>query len=174
MGFVIILVLLVITLIILVINLNQSKTKQRRRYLDDDRKQLNIHAFDLPAGVEKIPQRDMFSAPRSIFKVFQSLDYTNNISEFSKQQWHSWQVAILLRVYKMGNDFVIDHPERDFPEDIINLQDKDLRPLINDIMVRYKRDVELDRTKDFLCRDVRWTGRDVAIIFYFLSKYKFI
>ncbi len=174
MGFAIVLGLLIITLVILVINLNKTKTARRvsQRY-HDERQLLNIHIFELPPGVEKIPRQEMFGALRSIFKVFKSLDYKkSNIADFSKQQWHSWQVGILFRFYKMEHEFPIDHPEDIFPEDILTLKDKDLRFLLNDIMVRYKRDVELDRTRDSLSRDIRWSGRDIAIIFYFLSRYK--
>ncbi len=173
-GFAIVLGLLIITLVILVINLNKAQEERNdsSKY-HDQRQLLHIHAFDLPPGVEKIPRQEMFSALRSIFKVFKSLDYKKtNLQDFSKSQWHSWQVGILLRFYKMDHEFPIDNLEEVFSEDIINLKDKDLRFLLNDIMVRYKRDVEIDRTRDFLSRDVRWTGRDIAIIFYFLSRYK--
>lgn len=172
LGIVVLLILLLLILLILLINLQKNNAKSSAPS-KENATLINITALSLPKGIEKIPAKELSSGiPIKIFRVFESLDYKKNIREFNKAQWHSWQVGILLSMYKQQMDFHIGQPSNVFPKEIVAIDDKGLRQIVNDIMVKYRRDVAIKRSKDFLCKDTIWSGREVAVLFYFLSKYK--
>jgi hypothetical protein len=171
-GVSVLLIILLILLMVLLFKAQKNKT-QAGSSLKESLHLLNVTALSLPTAIEKIPSADMRAKiPHQIFRVFETLDYQNNIQQFTKTDWHSWQVSILLSLYKRQMDFRIAQPQSVFPKEIMQIDDKGLRQIVNDIMVKYRRDVEFSRSKDYLCKDLIWTGREVAVLFFFLSKYK--
>lgn len=169
-------VLLIILLIFLISKMSGgSKAPTKKTYKSSPSGSLqlvHIQAIELPKQVESISKREIPSIVSKIFRVYEKLDYKTNIREFTKAQWHTWQVSLMLKMYKAGHGMFIPNPEAVFPEELTNKSDKDLRQIMNDILNKYKRDVEPHRNRDFLSRDIIWSGRDVAIIFYFLSRYQ--
>ena len=169
-------VLLIILLIFLIANLSGGKkAPAKKKYSSNSSGPLqlvHIQSIELPKQVESISKREIPSVVSKIFRVYEKLDYKTNVREFTKAQWHTWQVSLMLKMYKSGQDMFIPNPEAVFPEELTTKSDKDLRQIMNDILNKYKRDVEPHRNRDFLSRDIIWSGRDVAIIFYFLSRYQ--
>lgn len=171
-------VLLVVLLIYLISNLGQNKPikKKKKSYSSSTSNEplrlILIHGVELPKQVESIAKSGIPSIVSQIQRVYENLDYKINIQEFTKPQWHTWQVSMLLKMYKSGLSIHITNPQALFPADLYNKSDRDLRQIMNDIMTKYKRDVETHRNRDFLSRDIIWTGRDVGIMLYFLSKYQ--
>lgn len=169
--------LLVITLIILIVFLTKDKNKKAVSYTHDQNTKsydkTSIVAIKLPSGILKIPKIEIQTTiPKKIFQVYETLDYKKNLTEFNKEQWHTWQMSLLLRVYQLNLDFFIPKPKEVFPEDILSMSDKALKEYVDKIVSKYDIEVESFRSKDDLCNDVRWKGIEVGILFYFLSKYK--
>ena len=166
---------LIVVLLIIVLNLNKKEPVKKASYKSANNSQrvlISMQHIDLPKGIEKIPKEQLSGIVSKMLRVYEKLEYNQNVHDFSKAQWHTWQVSMILKMYKSGLDLFISNPDRIFPKDFLQKSDKDLRNIMNDIMVKYKRDVEIHRNRDFLSRDIRWSGRDVGIIFYFLSKYQ--
>lgn len=170
-------ILLIVVLIVLISTLSKKPTSKKRtpsykRSMNEPLRLISIHGIELPKQVESISKREIPSIVSKIQRVYEKLDYKTNIQEFTKLQWHTWQVSMLFKMYKTGQSTFISNPDDIFPVELAKKSDKDLRQIMNDIMIKYKRDVETHRNRDFLSRDIIWSGRDVAIILYFLSRYQ--
>lgn len=148
---------------------NQKKVKQFNHQLE----YVNIHAFDLPNGIEKLTKIEESMASKSIFKVFKAVDYLDINKSFLSKEWHSWQIGILLYKYKIGEELYIYDRDTYFRKEITSLGDANLKKNMNDILLKYREEVNI-RTgnRESLSDDVRWNGREISIIIYFLSKYK--
>ena len=44
--------------------------------------------------------------------------------------------------------------------------------LINEILRKYDSIVKISQTKDALCTEIKWSAREISIVFLFLSRYK--
>lgn len=175
-GIIGLVVLLIIVLIILISSFSSNDKKapvKKTVYTQNEPMRLtHIQAMELPKHIESISKREIPGIVSKILRVYEKLDYLTNKSEFNKAQWHTWQVSLMLKLYKTGQGLYIPRPDAIFPPELVQRSDKDLRQLMNDVLNKYKRDVQPHRNRDFLSREVIWTGRDVAIIFYFLSRYE--
>lgn len=174
-GIIGLVVLLIIVLIIIIATFSGSKkttvTRTTARQ-NEPLRLIHIQSLELPKQIESISKREIPGIVSKILRVYEKLDYNTNKGEFTKAQWHTWQVCLIMKLYKTGQSLHVYSPEKIFPPELLERSDKDLRQLVNDILVKYTRDVDPHRNRDFLSREVIWSGRDVAILFCFLSKYE--
>lgn len=134
---------------------------------------LSINNLDLPPQIEAMTEFLIASIIRKIYSVYIKFDYKNATEEqLYEKQWHSWQVSMLLKLYKYNQEFYIGNKEEIFPKSILDLKLKSLESLVYDILKKYRDDVEVTSSKDLLCKDIRWSVRDVTILFCYLSKYR--
>ena len=133
---------------------------------------INIYAFDFPRSMEKLSHDDLYNATHAIFRVFKSVDYKNYDHRNFEKDWHSWQMGLLLMLYKRDEEFFIPKPETVFREDVLELDIVYLKKRVHDILVRYRDEVNIKSDRNHLSEDKRWSGQDISIIFYFLSQYK--
>lgn len=167
--------LLLLLLMFLISNIGKNSApakKKNYRSANDSLQFISIHGLDLPKDIERLAKSQIPSIVSQILRTYEKLDYKKNIHEFTKPQWHTWQVSMLFKMYKVGLDVYIGNPQAIFPEELLSKSDRDLRQIMNDLIVKYRRDVETHRNRDFLSRDIIWTGRDVAHIYLFLSRYQ--
>lgn len=173
-GIIGLVVLLIIVIIIIIATFSggNKKTAPKTVRKNEPLRLVHIQSIELPKQVESISKREIHGIVSKILRVYEKLDYNTNKGEFMKAQWHTWQVSLIMKLYKAGQGLHVYNPEKIFPVELLQRSDKDLRQLVNDILNKYKRDVDPHRNRDFLSREVIWSGRDVAILFLFLSRYE--
>ena len=132
-----------------------------------------IEFLKFPANIEKMTEFLISSIVRKIYEVYVKFDYKNATDEqLNEKEWHSWQVSMLLKLYKFNQEFYIPNQKEVFPESILEMNLKFLEDYINSLIIKYDNNVDISKSKDLLCSDVIWTTRDVSILFYYLSKYR--
>jgi hypothetical protein len=149
------------------------------RYLsaEDDvvikKDELSIESLHLPDEIEKMTEFLISSIVRKIYDVFIKFGY-NKVSEekLLEKEWHTWQVSMILKLYKYNQEFYIANKEKVFHRSILDLNLKSLESLARSILLKYETSVRISKSKDDLCKDVIWTSREVSILFCYLSKYR--
>lgn len=164
--------LLIVILIFVLFKITKSSSTSETKSKNESRK-IYIISLDLPAGVENISKEDILPACKSVYSVLKMLGFKDKtMKDLEINQWHSWQISMLFKLYKYNKDFFIPNKEEIFHPELLNISDTSLNYLMNDIMFKYKKNVKTDKSKDYLCKEIKWTTREISIIFLFLSKYK--
>jgi len=135
-------------------------------------KEVSIKELSLPMQISIMDQELVRDIVKGHLRTFKKLDYHQSDDRINKKEWHSWQISIMLKFYKYDMDLFVPNPKEIFPEYIISLSRSALQHNINNILATYKNRVNILMSKDRLCRDVIWSGLDVAYLLYFLSIYK--
>ena len=132
-----------------------------------------IEFLQLPVEIEKMTEFLISSIVRKIYDVYVKFDYKKaNDDQLDEKEWHTWQVSMLLKLYKFNQEFYIPHPKEIFPKSILEMDLKTLEDYANSLVIKYDNNVDITKSKDLLCLDVIWTTRDVSIMFYYMSKYR--
>jgi len=170
-------ILLVIFLVVLFSFLKKEKPKKEYKRIKTSSEEFEIETpsaigLTLPSGIESIPKSQLRDIVRKIFESFLIFDYrTYSINHLDKKEWHSWQISLVLMLFKHNEEFYI-YDQSIFHDFLLNSTDNDIKSLMSGILRKYKNQVEVDDTKDALCKDYNWSNRDISIIFYFLANYK--
>jgi len=134
---------------------------------------INIYSLRLPEPIDEMTEFTIASICRKIYDVYVKFDYINATEEeLLDKQWHTWQVSMLLKLYKYNQEFYIPSRDHVLHASLVNQDVKSLEGLVHDILIKYKNSVVITKSKDGLCKDIIWTIRDVTILFAFLSKYR--
>jgi hypothetical protein len=179
---VIVLVILVVVLLLLVIVvLNKSNTVKEEKKIkplnsttvkEDVLMPSSIGLF-LPPSIEKLSKTQLLYISREIFGTYQVFDYKSmDIYELDKKEWHTWQVSLLLMLFKKDEEFFISNKESIFHQFLLNSNENDIKNLMKSILKKYDNYVNIEHTKDDLCKEHIWTNKDISIIFFFLSSFK--
>ncbi|MFV0564043.1 hypothetical protein [Malaciobacter mytili] len=121
-----------------------------------------IEAISLPSKIEDMHISKVLEITKKIFHTFYILDLKHlSEKEFDKKEWHTWQISILFKLYKLKKE--IFHPI------ILQLDEESLHSLVQTILLKYKNYVNINKTKDFLSKEVIWSNKEISILFYFLS-----
>ena len=84
-----------------------------------------------------------------------------------KIEWHTWQVSILLSFLKGNNRLIgVNTNEKLFHENILDLNYSQMDQEIQRVIKKYSENVNIQKDRDSLSKDVIWSVRDVSIILY--------
>ena len=165
--------IIIAVLIYILLIKGQGPQEVKKVQKDVEKRKFHIASLDLPASIEKIKAADILIACKRIYDVFVTLDYQNKQSaHLEANEWHTWQMSLLLKLYKYNRDLFIPEPKKIFHEEFLNISDDGLLILINDILRKYDSIVKISQTKDALCTEIKWSAREISIVFLFLSRYK--
>ncbi len=172
--------LIVVLLIVLIVVLLKKKNKKVEEDFDKEafilslknQQKSTITVLTLPLEVESLSNNQIRDISRKILRIFESLDYRNNAVEYAKTSWHSWQVSILMSLYKREMELFIPNKSEIFKDDIIEQSESSLKQLMSKLILKYKKEVKIQLNKEILSKNRIWTGEEVAILLYFLSRYK--
>ena len=170
-------VVLLIVLIVVVLKRNNKKVDEdfdKEAYILSLKNQQNstITSLTLPMEVESLSNNQIRDISRKILRIFESLEYKRNALEYAKTSWHSWQVSILMSLYKREMELFIPNKSEIFKDDVIEQSESSLKQLMSQLILKYKKDVKTQLNKEILSKNRIWSGEEVAIILYFLSRYK--
>lgn len=169
----IIIVLLLIIVIVLISGGNKTNKKVKKDLNDIKISMPTTYELFLPPAIEKIGKSEIDDIVANIFGSYKYFDYKSmGSNELEKKEWHSWQVSLLLLCFKYGETFNIINQEKYFHPFILKASENDVKSFMNTILKKYKNYVEINKSKDDLCKNYIWSNKDISIIFYFLANYK--
>lgn len=133
----------------------------------------NIMALSLPEPIEKLTKNQVHDISKKVYETYRILDYKSmDMFALDKKEWHTWQVSILLKMFKQNEEFFISNPQDVFHDFLLSANDNDMKSLMRSIIKKYENYVNIHHTKDTLSREYIWSNKDVSTIFYFLANYK--
>lgn len=152
---------------------NKRKATKLKNINPKIKNHIHISQLELPLKIQRLDFATNSNIVRKIFHTFEVLDIKSlNTKQLEKKEWHSWQISMLLNLYKNDKDFFIPNKERLFHKNILNLDNKSLNSFIQTILLKYKANVDIKASKNILSDDVIWTNKEISILFYFLTTYK--
>ena len=162
-----------IAIYILVVEILKYLSGKETIIIKEDKDVLSIEDIHFPEPIEKMTEFLISSICRKIYDVYVKFDYINaNEEQLLEKQWHTWQISMLLKLYKYNMEFYIPNREHVFPPSIASLDLDSLDGLMHDLLIKYKNSVRITMKKDDLCKELIWSVRDVTILLCFLSKYR--
>lgn len=173
----VIVLLLILAILLSMMKKNKSINKNDRIQKSDDsfnsKVLLYVKDIEFPPVIEKFSTGELSSITRKIYDSYRVFDY-RSFDEISlgKKEWHSWQVSIILMMYKKDEEFFIPLKENIFNEFLLQSSKDDLDGFMQGILKKYLNYVDINSGKDKLSSEYIWSNRDVSIIFYFLTTYK--
>ncbi len=171
-----ILIVIILLLVLLISNLNKkNKIVKERKSVQEVGTLAMPKTFNLffPSKIESISNRELHEIAKKVFDPFKYIDYKSmNLKELDKKEWHSWQISILLLMYKRGEEFFIPNQEKQFHSLFLSSSENDMKSLMTMIIKKYNNYIDLNKSKDELCKDYIWSNKDASTIFYFLANYK--
>lgn len=172
--------LIVVLLIVLIVVLLKKRGKSIEDNFDKEefirsikeQQKASITILTLPLEIENLSNNQVRDISRKILRIFESLEYKKNVVEYAKFSWHSWQVSILMSLYKRDMELFIPNKGDIFKDDIVEQSESSLKELMSKLVSKYKKEVKIQLNKEVLSKNRIWSGEEVAIILCFLSRYK--
>ncbi|MCP4971989.1 MAG: hypothetical protein GY932_15540 [Arcobacter sp.] len=170
--------ILIVLVVIIVLLTNKKpevkKTKNvKKRVVNEYVSMPNIIGLSLPSTIENLTKSQLLDIARKVFDTYKVFDYRSmDAFELDKKEWHSWQISLLLMLFKENEEFFIPNKEQIFHQFLLNSNENDIKSFMRGIMKKYENYVNITDKKDTLCKEHIWTNRDISVIFYFLSNFK--
>ena len=177
-----IILILIIAISLLVILLNMNSQSQNNSTKKSTNKSSNTNSSTSTKLIvkniilpNKISQMDHFSlskASKQVFESFKALDYANNPpSKLDKIEWHTWQVSLLIALLKENKGFFVPNNDSLFHKVILSTNKNSIVQSTQKIVNKYNNNINVNKSRDELSRDIIWTSKEVSILFYYMSKY---
>lgn len=173
LGVLLILVIIVAIIVILKNSSPKNVNTTNKKKVVENVPMPNVLGLFLPPNIEKLSKNEVSNITRKVFDAYKIFDYKSmDINELDKKEWHSWQISFLLMMYKNNEEFFIPNKNDIFHPFLLNASENDMKNFMRSIIKKYTNYVNIESTKDSLCKEHIWSNRDVSIMFYFLSNYK--
>lgn len=125
----------------------------------------NLENLRFPHLIETMRHNDLAKAYEVVYDTFSFLDYPNKTNdEIMNKEWHSWQLAILLKYLSKKTVFIKPNALDMIPNEIRNLSKNALSLELKLLVKRYFHTVDIHESKEKLCNQLEWNARDIAII----------
>lgn len=167
--------LLIICVILLILLLKKgNKSKNFERYSTDyETRQLDIFSIKFPKKIDEMGHHLLFQACVKVFESFKALEYSKKSDHvLNNYEWHTWQISLLLSLIQRDQDFFIPNPKNLFHEVILSKSLKSIKNDFDTILVKYEENVNLNKSRDELCKELIWSAKEVSIIFYYMLNSK--
>lgn len=167
---IIVLLLICITLLFLLLERN----KKRKVVVNEVNKaRIEIDNIDLPRKIKNMPHHILFQACTKIFDLFVTLDYASKSRKILNNfEWHSWQVSLLLALVQSDKSFFIPNSKKLFHKIILDKSVKVIDEDMQRILYKYEKNVNINKNRDELSKDIIWSPREVSIIFSYMINHK--
>ncbi len=124
----------------------------------------------LPKGIDELKRDDLREYVKNDIDTYRSIDYSKYTPELlvAAKEWHTWQVCIMLKLYKMGDKIFISDKEEIFPDEIKELSKHNLEQVIQSIIKNLKIRANMNAKKEVLKKDAKWSAFEVSCLIYFI------
>lgn len=139
------------------------KTKATKKYIPSS-------FLTFPKEIDDMSRDDLRKHVKNDIDTFESIGYVNLTKDqlIAAKEWHSWQVSIMLQMYKMGETIFIAEKENIFPESIKELSKNSLERVIQNMISNYKNRANANAKKEILSKDAKWSAMEVGCLLYFI------
>ncbi len=152
-----------------------AKLKNKKKVTSQD-KQIQMPSslsLWLPKNIEDLSKMQLRGIVHKIFASYKIFDYKKmNLNQLNKKEWHSWQVSMLLMLFKKNEEYFIINQKEIFHDFLLKSNENDIKSFMHTIIRKYKKQVDISSKKDKLCKEYIWTNKEISILFYFLANYK--
>lgn len=127
----------------------------------------------LPKVIETMDHKDLRTHAEQLMKTYKALEYKEKSrKELDAIEWNSWEVSIIIMMYK--NDFALFVPQykKFFPSDIADSSVYSLEFRLHPLFEKYKKEVTLTGSEVYLKDQVIWSSFEMSVLLLFLSKYQ--
>lgn len=133
----------------------------------------NISSLKIP---KKIIEMDFFLLQKdckNLFDNFKALSYNKKDKiDLSLVEWNNWEILLLMGLIKADKDIFISNPQEVFHSSIVELSKAKLTTEINKIFEKSNK-IDNNLPNDILKNQINWSIKEISIVFYYLSRYKF-
>ncbi len=165
-------VLLVVVVIVILIKGDNSKPKNTINKIDINSK-ISIKDIEFPKNIVDMSSSSLSQIVKSLFDTYKALGYSNKSGNaLEKQEWHSWQVSMLLVFLKVYQNFFVPHEKDIFHSSILNLDNEQMQNDMQKIFRKYVNNVNPKKSRDALSNEVIWSAREVSLILYSIMSNK--
>ncbi|QKF66437.1 hypothetical protein AVENP_0878 [Arcobacter venerupis] len=171
-GITLIALLVIIMIIFLLLKDTSSKTDNSKKY-NSVVEVVNLNDLTFPKKIGEMDNTSLSKACKFVFDSYKAIDYKNkSANSMDKQEWHTWQVSMLLAFLKVYPAFFIPFDKNLFHNVILNLSDSQVENEMRKIFRKYKYNTNIEKNRDELSKDIMWSGREVSMILYSIMSNK--
>ena len=143
----------------------------KKREFDPQR--VDINDITLPKIIEDLDIAIIKSMAKEEISTYKSLGYKDkSLGALEVNTYHSFQIGVLLRYYKLDLDLFIPNKQEIFSRFILNHSRESLQDKIFEIVYRYDTTVPKQPNAVNLTTQLKWSPLDAGYLLYFLSIYK--
>ncbi len=165
-------VLLVVVVIVILIKGDSNKPKSTANKIDLNSK-ISIKDIEFPKNIVEMSSSSLSQIVKGLFDTYKSLGYANKSGNaLEKQEWHSWQVSMLLVFLKVYQNFFVSHEKNIFHSSILNLDNDQMENDMQKIFRKYVNNVNPKKSRDALSNEIIWSAREVSLILYSIMSNK--
>jgi len=169
---IIIILVISISLLVILLNMNSKNKNTQKSSSSKTLATLVVKNIILPKKVSQMDHFSLSKAAKQIFESFKSLDYANKpSSKLDKVEWHTWQVSLLMAMFKAEKGFFVPSNDSLFHEVILNNNKKSIVHATQKIIDKYNNNIDINKSRDELSQDIFWSSKEVSILFYYMSKH---
>ena len=164
--------LVIVVIVILIKGDNNSKPKHVTQKVDTYSK-IAINDIEFPKNIVEMSSSSLSQIVKSLFDTYKALGYSSKSGNaLEKQEWHSWQVSMLLVFLKVYQNFFVPHEKDIFHSSILNLDNEQMQNDMQKIFRKYINNVNPKKSRDALSNEVIWSAREVSLILYSIMSNK--
>ena len=130
----------------------------------------DLNSIEFPKNIEHMRFDSLSKATKVIFDSYKALNYVNKLpSSLDRIEWHTWQVSILLYFLKTQNGLTVS--DNIFPSTILDLGLNNKEQEIQRILKKYIENVNIQKDRDSLSKEIIWNAKEVSIILFKILNY---
>ena len=132
---------------------------------------ISVNSVKLPVSIEDINQKKIKIIIKNYhLKALNTLEYNKLSPEQlqEKVEWHSWQVALMIKLYKIEGDLILHEKDKYFPDFLFELKKIELHRRVNMILIKFKEKVNIKASRDVLSKEIIWSGLEVIYLLYYI------
>ncbi len=135
-------------------------------------KYVSKNSFALPEEIEHMPKDDIRESIKDDIDTFHSLGYATMSQEelVAAKEWHTWQVSIMLEMFKMNEKVLVADKAEIFPKFIREKSPHAQAQIIKGMVENYKHRASIRAKKEVLLKDAKWSAYEVGNLLYFLTE----
>lgn len=166
----VIVVLLIVCIILLIILLNKGDSNKKSKEIRIiSSPNIKIERLSFPPKIEEMGHHLLFQSCAKVFDAFKLLEYAKKSEIYlNNYEWHTWQVSLLLSLIQRDQEFFLPKSKNLFHESIVNKPMEKIKIDFENILLKYKDNVNITKSRDELSSEVIWSIKEISIIFYYM------
>lgn len=146
----------------------QLAPRLKKRTFDPEA--MSIEDISLPNALMNLDVEVIKNMIEEEVATFKSLDYKNKtLTQLKINEYHSYQIGIMLRYIKENRVFLIPNIEGIIPSFIMGATRNQLHIKVFDIVYRYDLGVNKEMSIEELAKEVKWTPSEAAYLLCYLN-----